>query len=71
MAHLVESCLGVNMNKEIKLGYFELKRKMIELVYKLRTQLNNKEEYLKTKKELNSLKKQNRLAWLEVQWIKK
>ena len=67
MAHLVESCLGVNMNKEIKLGYFELKRKMIELVYKLRTQLNNKEEYLKTKKELNSLKKQNRLAWLEVQ----
>ena len=55
------------MNKEIKLGYFELKRKMIELVYKLRTQLNNKEEYLKTKKELNSLKKQNRLAWLEVQ----
>ena len=58
---------GINMNKEIKLGYFELKRKMIELVYKLRTQLNNKEEYLKTKKELNSLKKQNRLAWLEVQ----
>jgi len=56
-----------NMKKEKKLGYFELKRKMIELVYKLRTQLNNKEEYLKTKKELNSLKKQNRLAWLEIQ----
>ena len=49
------------------MGYFEIKRRMIELVYKLRTISNKSKEYIKTRNELRSLKKNNKLAWLEIQ----
>ena len=56
-----------NKKKEAKMGFFEIKRKMIELVYKLKTISNKSKEYIKTRNELRSLKKNNQLAWLEIQ----
>ncbi len=45
------------------MGYFEIKRKMIELVYILRATPKDKHN----RKELANLIRKNRLAWIEVQ----
>ena len=43
--------------------YFEIKRRMVELVYILRCNPNNQN----ARSELSDLKNKNRLAWLEIQ----
>jgi len=45
------------------MSYFEIKRRMVELVYILRSRPNDQ----KARSELSDLKKKNKLAWLEVQ----
>jgi len=44
------------------MGYFEIKRRLVELDAILKVRPNDKA----TQKELNDLIKKNRLAWLEV-----
>ena len=46
-----------------KMSYFEIKRRMVELVYILRATPKDKTK----RKELANLIRKNRLAWLEVQ----
>ena len=46
-----------------KMTYFEIKRRMIELVYILRSTPKDKNK----RKELADLIRKNRLAWIEVQ----
>ena len=45
------------------MSYFEIKRRMVELVYILRSRPNDQ----KARSELLDLKSKNKLAWLEIQ----
>ena len=45
------------------MSYFEIKRRMVELVYILRCNPSDQ----RSRSELSDLKSKNKLAWLEIQ----
>ena len=61
----------MKLKKHSLMGYFELKRYMIEIVHRLKkvtpAKTKTLNEYTKLSNELAILKRKYKLAWLEIQ----